>query len=144
MEEAIGKSRTRLFGILSVSGVLRWPSRYFGRAKELPGVKELLEAAKPQPAEKAAETRVDLHKNVDAYYYGYNDGEEEAELLKYEDEEESKAAKEVEKQGQWGEDNDWQPLPGDADGQGWVLPTLAQVQEELIERRRRRLLDQLE
>ena len=38
----------------------------------------------------------------------------------------------------------WEPLPGDAgDGHGWVLPTLDEVQEELINRRRQKLLDQL-
>ena len=38
----------------------------------------------------------------------------------------------------------WEPLPGDAgDGNTWVLPTLEQVQEELVDRRRRKLLEQL-
>jgi pre-mRNA-splicing factor ISY1 len=35
-------------------------------------------------------------------------------------------------------------VPGDkGDGQGWRLPTMEEVQEELVERRRRRLLDKL-
>ena len=118
--------------------------KYFGRAKELPGVKEMLEAAKPKPAEKQPDTRADLHRAVNAAYYGYNTEEEEAELLEYENKKEKEAFEEVLKQGEWGEDPGWQPLPGDAgDGKGWELPTLEQVQEELIERRRRRLLDQL-
>lgn len=38
----------------------------------------------------------------------------------------------------------WEPLPGDAgDGIPWRLPTLDEVSEELVERRRRRLLDTL-
>jgi pre-mRNA-splicing factor ISY1 len=38
----------------------------------------------------------------------------------------------------------WEPLPGDAgDGVPWRLPTLEEVSEELVERRRRRLLDTL-
>lgn len=38
----------------------------------------------------------------------------------------------------------WEPLPGDTgDGEGWRLPTAEEVQEELVERRRRRLLDKL-
>jgi len=42
------------------------------------------------------------------------------------------------------DDPSWEPLPGDAgDGVAWVLPTLEEVQEELVERRRRRLLDKL-
>jgi hypothetical protein len=43
-----------------------------------------------------------------------------------------------------GKDDRWEPLPGDSgDGVEWNLPTLQDVQEELIERRRRRLLDKL-
>jgi hypothetical protein len=38
----------------------------------------------------------------------------------------------------------WEPLPGDTgDGQGWRLPTMEEVQEELLDQRRRRLLDKL-
>ncbi|RMD40774.1 hypothetical protein DV735_g4376, partial [Chaetothyriales sp. CBS 134920] len=40
----------------------------------------------------------------------------------------------------WG----WEPLPGDAgDGIGWLLPTVDEVQAELIERRKRTLLENL-
>ena len=107
-------------------------------------MKELLEAAKPKPVEKTTETRTDLRKIVDASYYGYNTEEEEKELVEYEAKKEKEAYEALLKQGEWGNDPDWQPLPGDiGDGKGWVLPTLDQVQEELIERRRRRLLDQL-
>lgn len=38
----------------------------------------------------------------------------------------------------------WEPLPGDAgDGIPWRLPTLEEVNEELMERRRRKLLETL-
>jgi hypothetical protein len=38
----------------------------------------------------------------------------------------------------------FEPLPGDVgDGVGWRLPNVEEVQEELVERRRRRLLDKL-
>lgn len=38
----------------------------------------------------------------------------------------------------------WEPLPGDiGDGIPWQLPTLEEVSEELVERRRRRLLETL-
>lgn len=38
----------------------------------------------------------------------------------------------------------WEPLPGDkGDGEGWRVPTMEEVQEELVDRRRRRLLDKL-
>lgn len=39
---------------------------------------------------------------------------------------------------------DWEPLPGDAgDGVGWRVPGVEEVGEELVERRRRRLLESL-
>lgn len=44
--------------------------KYFGAAKDLPGVKELFEMAPPEPPRK---TRGDLMKDVDADYYGYRD-----------------------------------------------------------------------
>jgi len=41
-------------------------------------------------------------------------------------------------------DPDWESIPGDAgDGVGWMLPTIEDVQQELMERRRKRLLDKL-
>ncbi len=135
--------------------------RYFGRARELPGVKELFEAAaKQQPKGGAAaedrplETREDLRKAVDARYYGYAPGEEDAALLQYEAEKEEEAFEALlrMKQGRGGgggqqqqqAPDGWEPLPGDAgDGRGWELPTPEEVQQELLERRRRKLLDQL-
>ncbi|KAI9884109.1 MAG: Phosphatidylinositol (PI) 3-kinase [Watsoniomyces obsoletus] len=126
--------------------------RYFGRAKELPGVKELFEAAKPKPAaqqEKALETRADLRKQVDAAYYGYNLDEEDGMLLAYEAQKEKEAVENLLKEYANRTDAErtppgWEPLPGDTgDGKGWRLPTRDEVQEELVERRRRRLLDKL-
>ena len=39
---------------------------------------------------------------------------------------------------------EWTELPGDAgDGNGWKVPTLDEVQEELVERRRKMLLNKL-
>ncbi|KAK2683910.1 hypothetical protein RAB80_001856 [Fusarium oxysporum f. sp. vasinfectum] len=88
--------------------------KYFGRARELPGVKELFEAAKNQGDEKPLEERHDMRRNH---------------LLKT-------GSKDV--------PEGWEPLPGDSgDGITWDLPTLEEVQEELIDRRRRRLLEQL-
>ncbi|KAK8040609.1 Isy1-like splicing factor [Apiospora marii] len=66
--------------------------RYFGRAKELPGVKELFEAATQKGREdKPLETRDDLRKTVDAKYYGYAPDEEDEALLQYEAEKEMEA-----------------------------------------------------
>ncbi|KAL9608142.1 MAG: hypothetical protein Q9167_007009 [Letrouitia subvulpina] len=115
--------------------------RYFGRARELPGVKEMFEAAKPKP-EKPLESRADLRKQVDAAYYGFFD-EEDGTLLEYEKKREEELRKEMLEKGEE-DDPGWEPLPGDGgDGVTWKLPTLADVQEELVERRRRQLLDKL-
>lgn len=46
--------------------------------------------------------------------------------------------------GNGGKPKDWEPLPGDeGGGEGWRLPSAEEVQEELVDRRRRRLLDKL-
>eukprot|EP01113_Clastostelium_recurvatum_P003755 TRINITY_DN11653_c0_g1_i1.p1 TRINITY_DN11653_c0_g1~~TRINITY_DN11653_c0_g1_i1.p1 ORF type:complete len:262 (-),score=50.18 TRINITY_DN11653_c0_g1_i1:42-806(-) len=47
--------------------------QYFGEAKNLPGVKEML--AKPKLST-AKRSRADLYKGVDADYYGYRDDED--------------------------------------------------------------------
>ncbi|XP_064650607.1 pre-mRNA-splicing factor ISY1 homolog [Lineus longissimus] len=44
--------------------------KYFGAAKDLPGVRELFEQEPPPQSRK---TRADLMKNIDADYYGYRD-----------------------------------------------------------------------
>ncbi|KAK7946702.1 Isy1-like splicing factor [Apiospora aurea] len=122
--------------------------RYFGRAKELPGVKELFEAATQKSREeKPLETRDDLRKAVDAKYYGYAPDEEDEALLQYEAEKEKEAFDTLFNQGGGkGEvPKGWESLPGDSgDGKGWELPTLQEVQDELMDRRRKRLLDQLQ
>lgn len=126
--------------------------RYFGRAKDLPGVKELFERqARPEDdMDKGREKRSELRQKVDASYYGYNLDEEDGTLLAYEKAKEQEA---------WdnfmllGEDlsdkpsktqKEWIELPGDAgDGVRWRVPTLEEVNDELVERRRRKLLEKL-
>ncbi|KAI9832158.1 MAG: NineTeen Complex (NTC) component [Sarea resinae] len=119
--------------------------RYYGRARELPGVKELFESAKPKPPpDKPLERRADLRRQVDALYYGYNLDEEDGTLLDYESQKEKEAFENLMKSGEGKAPPDWEPLPGDGgDGDGWQLPTGDEVQEELVDRRRRRLLDKL-
>ncbi|KAM0342083.1 hypothetical protein ACHAPU_009696 [Fusarium lateritium] len=118
--------------------------KYFGRARELPGVKELFDAARNQGDEKPLEERNDLRRNVDAAYYGYAPGEEDDELLEYEAEKERQAVEHMLKTGSQDVPEGWEPLPGDSgDGITWDLPTMEEVQEELIDRRRRKLLEQL-
>ncbi|XP_034938285.1 pre-mRNA-splicing factor ISY1 homolog [Chelonus insularis] len=47
--------------------------KYFGAAKELPGVRELFEQEPPPPPKK---TRAELMKDIDADYYGYRDDDD--------------------------------------------------------------------
>lgn len=47
--------------------------KYFGAAKDLPGVRELFEREPPPPPKK---TRGELMKDVDADYYGYRDDDD--------------------------------------------------------------------
>lgn len=120
-------------------------NRYFGRARELPGVKELFEPKKTPPESASAlASRSDLRKQVDASYYGYNLDEEDGTLLAYEKEREEEMRQELLKKGDEKVTKGWEPLPGDGgDGIGWRLPTLEEVGEELVERRKRALLDTL-
>lgn len=119
--------------------------KYFGRAKELPGVKELFEAAASKgKQEKPLEESKEFRRNVDAAYYGYGPNEEDEELLAYEAKKERLALENLLKNGPQEPPEGWESLPGDSgDGQTWVLPTMEQVQQELLERRRQKLLEQL-
>lgn len=127
--------------------------RYFGRARELPGVKEMFEAAARKRAAEQEEAsggglRSDLaemmRKHVDAAYFGYGLDEEDGTLLAYEAQKEKEAYENLLKKGDDETKDGWEPLPGDGgDGVEWRLPTLEEVQEELVERRRRRLLDKI-
>lgn len=47
--------------------------RYFGAAKQLPGVKELFEREAPRQVRR---TRADMHRAIDADYYGFRDEED--------------------------------------------------------------------
>jgi pre-mRNA-splicing factor ISY1 len=121
--------------------------RYFGRARELPGVKELFEAATRKPEEEAkkkgGEVRQELRSRVDAGYYGYNLDEEDGTLLAYEAQKEKEAYETLMAEEEKA-DKTWEPIPGDiGDGVVWKLPTAEEVEAELLERRKRKLLDKL-
>ncbi|XP_018412680.1 PREDICTED: pre-mRNA-splicing factor ISY1 homolog [Nanorana parkeri] len=65
--------------------------RYFGAAKDLPGVRELFEK---EPAPPPRKTRAELMKAIDAEYYGYRD-EDDGVLVPLEQEEEKRAIAEA-------------------------------------------------
>lgn len=113
--------------------------KYFGRAKELPGVKELFEELeapkkKEDTGKKGGEWRA---KQVDAVYYGYHDDKEEGELIEYERGREEEAVEKVEKE-EGGLPVGWEEVPD-----GWKVPGLEEVTEFLVERRKARLLQKL-
>lgn len=104
----------------------------------------MFESSKPKAPDKALEGRADLRKQVDASYYGYNLDEEDGTLLAYEVAKEKEAFDNLIRSGDGKTDPNWEPLPGDTgDGNSWRLPSRDEVQEELVDRRRRRLLDKL-
>jgi pre-mRNA-splicing factor ISY1 len=124
--------------------------KYYGRARELPGVKELIEAAEESARAKMSrkdeklEESKDLRKIVDASYYGYGPDEEDDTLLRYEAEKERQAVENLLENGPQDAPEGWVSLPGDVgDGRGWELPTMDEVQQELMDRRKRKLLEQL-
>ncbi|KAG8233483.1 hypothetical protein J437_LFUL014365 [Ladona fulva] len=65
--------------------------KYFGAAKDLPGVRELFEQEPPLPPRK---TRAELMKDIDADYYGYRD-DDDGILIPMEQEAERKAIAEA-------------------------------------------------
>jgi pre-mRNA-splicing factor ISY1 len=99
---------------------------------------------------KGAEKRSELRQRVDAGYYGYNLDEEDGTLLAYERAKEKEAWDNFLDLGdEIGEKpskstKEWVELPGDAgDGVRWRVPTLEEVNDELVDRRRRKLLEKL-
>jgi pre-mRNA-splicing factor ISY1 len=82
---------------------------------------------------------------VDAGYYGYGLDEEDGTLVAYEEKKEREAFETLLVQDEEKMDEGaWEPLPGDAgDGLEWRLPTAEEVETELLERRKRKLIDKL-
>ncbi|KAJ2014982.1 NineTeen Complex (NTC) component [Coemansia sp. RSA 376] len=58
--------------------------KYFGRAKELPGVRELFETQSNATTKSKQNNRAELIKHADAVYFGYSDEADDGELLEYE------------------------------------------------------------
>lgn len=67
------RSRSRMLdkGGKEVPGVYGY--KYFGAARDLPGVRELFEAEAPEVPKK---TRAEMMKDIDAAYYGFRDDED--------------------------------------------------------------------
>lgn len=63
----------KIFDKLATSNNLTCSYKYFGAAKDLPGVRELFEQEPPPPPRK---TRGELMREVDANYYGYLDDDD--------------------------------------------------------------------
>jgi pre-mRNA-splicing factor ISY1 len=117
-------------------------------------MKELFERQKrPEDDDslrKDGEKRSELRQRVDAGYYGYNLDEEDGTLLKYEQTKEKEGWDRFMTLGDNLTDrssnvqHEWIELPGDAgDRVEWRVPTLEEVNDELVERRRK-LLEKLE
>ncbi|KAJ2676849.1 NineTeen Complex (NTC) component [Coemansia spiralis] len=58
--------------------------KYFGRAKDLPGVRELFEEQTQGNPRYRKSNKADLLRRADATYYGYNDENDGGALLEYE------------------------------------------------------------
>lgn len=122
--------------------------QYWGRARDLPGVKELFEAQRKPTQEEMVDkgpTRAELSARVDASYYGYGPDEEDASLLEYEEKREREAFNKLMEEAEGKpDDRNWEDIPGDVgDGVRWRLPTAQEVEAEILDRRRRKLLAKL-
>ncbi|CAG8541555.1 17565_t:CDS:2 [Funneliformis caledonium] len=129
--------------------------KYFGRAKDLPGVRELFEQDVPTPQKR---TRFDLYKNVDADYYGYRD-EEDSTLLEYEREVENGVIaealeipdvtvlkdKSIQKKKEGTSQIEDVPMDIDSSSEKYMahvdVPSQTDVEEYLVRRRKRQMLD---
>ncbi|KAL3270004.1 hypothetical protein HHI36_009061 [Cryptolaemus montrouzieri] len=138
--------------------------KYFGAAKDLPGVRELFEQEPPLPPRK---TRAELMKDIDADYYGYMDDddgiliplEKEAEKNSIQQEVASwRTKKENLQQKNSDEDDDEddniyavdkmddeEPIEVDGSQQRFVahvpVPTQQEVEQALLKIKKRELLD---
>lgn len=143
--------------------------KYFGAAKELPGVRELFEKEPVPPPRK---TRGELMKDIDAEYYGYRD-EDDGVLVPLEQEYEKQAiaeavekwkaekearlaggggAKEVEEEEEYiyavkddeSDDEMREPMEGEDGAQTFIahvpVPSQKEIEEALVRRKKMELL----
>ncbi|KAK9881690.1 hypothetical protein WA026_017207 [Henosepilachna vigintioctopunctata] len=139
--------------------------KYFGAAKDLPGVRELFEQEPPPPPRK---TRAELMKDIDADYYGYMDDddgiliplEKEAEkksiskkLAEWKTNKESRCQKDSDEENDDDEENiyaveksdDEEAMEVDGSQQRFVahvpVPTQQEVEQALLRRKKQELLE---
>lgn len=125
--------------------------KYFGAAKDLPGVRELF-SQEPAPAPR--KTRAELMRNVDAEYFGFND-EDDGVIIPLEQQAEIEAIK---KAAQISDDL-FDAIHGtgddeeEAEGMDFVgprrfvshvpfVPSQQDVQDELLRRKKQELMEQ--
>lgn len=101
--------------------------KYFGAARDLPGVRELFEA---EAAEQPKKTRAELMKDIDAAYYGYRDDEDNL-LVPLEIEAEKRAVETAVKE--WKEDEQDQVEAAAADPDIYAVPPEMSATDRLEE-----------
>jgi pre-mRNA-splicing factor ISY1 len=130
--------------------------KYFGAAKDLPGVRELFEQEPPPPPRK---TRGELMREVDANYYGYLD-DDDGVLIPLEEKVSREALKksvdewkEKLKKGEintGGEDDDEENTPMADDDELLAprfvshvsVPTQKDIEEALLKKKKKELMEQ--
>ncbi|KTW27731.1 hypothetical protein T552_02171 [Pneumocystis carinii B80] len=107
--------------------------KYFGRAKELPGVKELFDelVPKPPPKPKISET---LYKTLDASYFGYQD-ENDDRLLEFEKQREKESIEAMLNSTEGDPKQDWSSIPD------LYIPNQKEIEEFLLQKRKQILLE---
>lgn len=112
--------------------------RYFGAAKELPGVKELFAKAKKKAQHRK---RGDIYKYITPDYYGWRE-EEDGVLLELEREASSRNIK----QGIEEVKDEEEESTSDEDDEGWgatALPTQELIAQAILQRKKHDLLERL-
>jgi pre-mRNA-splicing factor ISY1 len=110
--------------------------RYFGAAKELPGVKELFAKAKKKAQKRK---RGDLYKHITPDYYGWRE-EEDGVLLELEREASNRNMKQRKEQLN---DEQEEESSSDQDDEGWgatAVPTQELIAQAILERKKQALL----
>ncbi|EPY51608.1 complexed with Cdc5 protein Cwf12 [Schizosaccharomyces cryophilus OY26] len=109
--------------------------RYYGRARELPGVKELFEADMTFVPERLRKQEMQ-QRQLDAWYYGYTPLEEEASLQDYEKTISDQRMERLSQERTHSLEN-WKPIVIEH------IPAREEVERILLERRKNALLHRL-